>query len=128
MVYGTPARDESSPKTSRPARTRRPVEACACACACAYAYAYARPESESTRLIILRGNSASGKSAAAAEIRTRYGKRDLAIVGQEHLRRVVLRERDIPGGANIGLIDSVARYALDHGFHTIIEGIFRADH
>jgi len=90
--------------------------------------ACARPESESTRLIILRGNSASGKSAAAAEIRTRYGKRDLAIVGQEHLRRVVLRERDIPGGANIGLIDSVARYALDHGFHTIIEGIFRADH
>jgi hypothetical protein len=39
----------------------------------------------------------------------------------------VLRERDVPGGANIGLIDTVARYALDHGFHVIIDGILRAD-
>jgi thymidylate kinase len=36
---------------------------------------------------------------------------------------VVLRERDTPGGANIGLIDTVARYALDHGFHVILDGI-----
>jgi hypothetical protein len=28
-----------------------------------------------------------------------------------------------PGGANIGLIDTVARYALDHGFHVILDGI-----
>ena len=70
-----------------------------------------RTGSESTRLIILRGNSASGKSTVAAEIRERYG-RGIAIVSQDNLRRIVLRERDIPGGAYIGLIDSVARYAL----------------
>ncbi|MFJ2738624.1 AAA family ATPase [Streptomyces sp. NPDC087440] len=82
--------------------------------------------SADTRLIVLRGNSASGKSSVAAEIRRRYG-RGLAVVGQDNLRRDVLRERDVPGGANIGLIDAVARYALDHGFHTVVEGILYAD-
>jgi hypothetical protein len=50
------------------------------------------------------------------------------VVGQDNLRRIVLRERDIPGGANIGLIDIVARYALDHGFHVVIDGILYACH
>ena len=77
---------------------------------------------ESTRLIVLRGNSGSGKSSAAAEMRARYG-RGIALVGQDYLRRVVLRERDLSSGANIGLIDTVARYALDHGFHVILDGI-----
>ena len=84
--------------------------------------------SDETRLIILRGNSASGKSSTAAEIRRRYGRRDLAIVGQDNLRRDVLREHDVPGGANIGLVDLVARYALSHGFNAIVEGIFCTDH
>ena len=52
----------------------------------------ARTGSSETRLIILRGNSASGKSSTAAEIRRRYRWRDLAIVGQDNLRRDVLRE------------------------------------
>jgi predicted kinase len=74
------------------------------------------------RLIVIRGNSASGKSAVAAEIRRRHG-RGLAIVGQDTLRRHVLAERDVPGGANIDLIDLTARFALDRGFHVIVEGI-----
>jgi predicted kinase len=81
--------------------------------------------SESSKLVILRGNSASGKSTIAAEIRTRYG-RGLAIVGQDNLRRDVLQEHDKPNAANIGLIDLTARYALDHGFHVIVEGILYA--
>jgi hypothetical protein len=79
-------------------------------------------------LIILRGNSASGKSSAAAEVRRRHGRRDLAVVGQDNLRRDVLHERDVPAGANIGLVDLVTRYALSHGFNVIVEGILRADH
>lgn len=47
---------------------------------------------------------------------------------QDNLRRVVLRERDVPGGANIDLIDQTARLALARGYHTIMEGIFNADH
>ncbi|MFJ6795180.1 kinase [Streptomyces sp. NPDC091268] len=79
-----------------------------------------------TRLIVLRGNSASGKSSIAEAIRARHG-RGIALVAQDNLRREVLRERDVPGAANIGLIGSVARYALDHGFHVIVEGILHAD-
>lgn len=82
--------------------------------------------SESTTLIVLRGNSASGKSTVASAVRDSCGP-GIAIVGQDNLRRTVLRERDVPGGAYIGLVDSVARYALDHGYHTIVEGILAAD-
>jgi hypothetical protein len=81
----------------------------------------------SARLIVIRGNSASGKSAVAAEIRRRHG-RGLAIVGQDNLRRQVLRERDVPGAANIDLIGLTARFALDRRFHVIVEGILYADH
>ncbi|EFL32911.1 conserved hypothetical protein [Streptomyces viridochromogenes DSM 40736] len=81
---------------------------------------------EETRLVVLRGNSASGKSSVAAGLRERFG-RGLALVGQDNLRRVVLRERDRPGAANIGLIDLTARYALDAGFHVVVEGILHAD-
>ncbi|WP_053850157.1 kinase [Streptomyces sp. NRRL B-24085] len=81
---------------------------------------------EETRLIVLRGNSASGKSSVAAGLRDRFG-RGLALVGQDNLRRTVLRERDRPGAANIGLIELTARYALDAGFHVVVEGILYAD-
>lgn len=81
---------------------------------------------QQTRLVVMRGNSASGKSSVAATIRDRFG-RGLALVAQDNLRRIVLRERDLPGGKNIGLIDTVARYALDAGYHTVVEGIMYAD-
>lgn len=82
---------------------------------------------ETTRLIILRGNSGSGKSSVAAGVRARFG-RGIALVGQDNLRRVVLRERDVFGGANIALIGLVARYALDQGFHVMVEGILHTGH
>ena len=81
----------------------------------------------STRLIVLRGNSASGKSSVATGLRERYG-RGIALVRQDVLRREVLRERDVPGGANIGLIDLTVRHALAHGFHTVLEGILYFPH
>ena len=81
---------------------------------------------EETRLVVLRGNSGSGKSSVANGMRERFG-RGLALVGQDNLRRVVLSERDRPGAPNIGLIDTVARYALDAGYHVVIEGVLHAD-
>jgi predicted kinase len=77
----------------------------------------------STRLLVLRGNSGSGKSTTAQEVRKRIG-RGVAWVEQDYLRRILLREQDRPGAANIGLIDQTARYALDHGYHVVLEGIF----
>lgn len=79
-----------------------------------------------TRLVVIRGNSASGKSSVAQGIRDRYG-RGIAIVGQDVIRRNVLREHDTARGANIALLGRIARAALDAGFHVVLEGILYAD-
>jgi predicted kinase len=83
--------------------------------------------SENTRLVVLRGNSGSGKSTIARALREAYGGRGVAWVAQDLIRRTILREKDAPGGVNIGLIDQVARYALDQGYHAVLDGIFYAD-
>ncbi|MEU9047369.1 MULTISPECIES: kinase [unclassified Kitasatospora] len=83
--------------------------------------------SDKTRLLVLRGNCASGKSTVAKELRARYG-RGIAIVGQDNIRCAILDDHDLLGAPNIGLIDAVARYSLNHGYHVIIEGILYADH
>jgi predicted kinase len=82
--------------------------------------------SDRTRLIVLRGNSGSGKTTVAAALREAYG-RGVAWVSQDLIRRIILKEKDKPGGLNIGLIDQVARYSLDHGYHVVLDGIFYAD-
>ena len=79
-----------------------------------------------TRLIVLRGNSGAGKSSVALALRETYG-RGTAWISQDLIRRVILKEKDVPGGVNIGLINQVARYSLDHGYHVILDGIFYAD-
>ncbi|MEU1147463.1 M15 family metallopeptidase [Streptomyces sp. NPDC005863] len=87
------------------------------------ATAAGRPD---TRLVVIRGNSASGKSSVAQGLRDHYG-RGVAIVGQDVIRRNVLREHDTAGGANIALLGRIARQALDAGFHVVLEGILYAD-
>lgn len=44
-------------------------------------------------------------------------------ISQDVVRRDILRERDTPGGVNIGLIDLMCRHALDSGYHVLLEGI-----
>jgi predicted kinase len=75
-----------------------------------------------TQLVVLRGPSGAGKSTVATAVRARLG-RGVALVQQDILRRVVLREHDVPGGLNIALIATVCRFSLDAGYHVILEGI-----
>ncbi|MEV6282288.1 AAA family ATPase [Kribbella sp. NPDC051770] len=82
--------------------------------------------STTSRLIVLRGNSGSGKSTTARHLRSRLG-RGTAIVEQDQIRRVLLWEKDHPGNAAIDLIGLNARYCLDRGFDVIVEGIMHAD-
>ncbi|WP_327008303.1 kinase [Dactylosporangium sp. NBC_01737] len=79
-----------------------------------------------TKLIVVRGNSGSGKSSVARELRRRHG-RGCALVEQDHLRRIVLLERDLPGGLAPDLIAQVVRFALDNHYHVILEGILVTD-
>ncbi len=82
--------------------------------------------SDQTRLVVLRGNSGSGKSTVAKALREACG-RGVAWVSQDLVRRIILKERDEPGAVNIGLLDQVTRYSLDHGYHAVLDGILYAD-
>lgn len=75
-----------------------------------------------TILICIRGNSGSGKSTIARQLRRRHG-RGCALVEQDHLRRILLRERDKPGGLAPALIEQNVRFCLDHGYHVVLDGI-----
>lgn len=81
----------------------------------------------SPHLIVIRGNSSSGKSTLATELQHRLG-RGVANVGQDHLRRVVLREHDVPDGDNIALIEQTVRHCLAIPYHVIVEGILHEPH
>ncbi|MFJ7216552.1 kinase [Amycolatopsis sp. NPDC098790] len=74
---------------------------------------------------MLRGPSGAGKTTVATAVRARLG-RGVALVQQDVLRRVVLREHDVPGGLNIALIATVCRFSLDAGYHVVLEGILTA--
>lgn len=78
-------------------------------------------------LIVIRGNSASGKTSLARNLQLAIG-RGTANIGQDHFRRVVLREHDVPGGDNIDLIDRTVRHCLGIGYHVILEGILYSRH
>jgi predicted kinase len=75
-------------------------------------------------LVIVRGNSGSGKTTTAREVRRRYG-RGCALIEQDHLRRVLLREHGGLGDDAVspGFIIATTRAALEAGYHVILEGI-----
>ncbi|MEQ4210492.1 kinase [Actinopolymorpha sp. B9G3] len=83
--------------------------------------------SSSTRLITLRGNSGSGKSAVAAAVRAARPTGTVAILGQDVIRRLILGVPGDAGGHPIGLIDLAARYLLGRGLDVIIEGVLQPD-
>jgi predicted kinase len=76
-----------------------------------------------TTLIVIRGNSGSGKSTVAREVRLRFG-RGCALVEQDYLRRKLLREHEsVQEPISAELIGLTTRFALHHGYHAILEGI-----
>lgn len=76
------------------------------------------------KLIFLRGNSGSGKSTVAKSLREQSKSgRKIAIVEQDYLRRLVLKEKERDNGDNIGLIRQTVEYALANDYDVILEGI-----
>jgi thymidylate kinase len=82
-------------------------------------------------LIVLRGNSGSGKTTTAKLLRELSLKdapnQKIAVVEQDYLRRMVLKEKEKARGNNIDLIEQTALFALERGYHVILEGILRAE-
>jgi predicted kinase len=77
-------------------------------------------------LVVIRGNSGSGKSTVAREVRHQYG-RGCALVEQDYLRRMVLGERDRQGGLAPTFIAHAVSFLLANGYHVVLEGILAAD-
>lgn len=76
----------------------------------------------SGNLIILRGNSGSGKSTIAKQLRRAMGRRTMS-VPQDIVRREILWTKDTDGNASIDLIEQMVRYGWSIGYDVIVEGI-----
>jgi predicted kinase len=75
-----------------------------------------------SKLIILRGNSGSGKTTIAKSIQDYFGSGTL-LVSQDMIRRDMLKVHDRDGNLSIDLIRQVAEYGKDKCEYVIVEGI-----
>ncbi|HMH70255.1 MAG TPA: AAA family ATPase [Candidatus Saccharimonadales bacterium] len=75
------------------------------------------------RLIIIRGNSGSGKSTVAKKLQHKMGYETM-LIPQDVVRREMLRVRDKPDNPSIQLVYELAMYGKKIGFDVIVEGIF----
>ncbi|GAB3566875.1 kinase [Arthrobacter alkaliphilus] len=76
-------------------------------------------------LVVLRGNSGSGKSTIAKALQLELGW-PTALLSQDHFRRVVYREKEKENLAHADLLEVAAAHCLRAGHHVILEGIFNA--
>ncbi len=76
----------------------------------------------SSKLVIIRGNSGSGKSTIAKLVRDAC-KQKVAIIEQDYLRRFILKEKEKEGTNNIDLIYKTVIFALSRNYNVILEGI-----
>lgn len=74
------------------------------------------------KLIIIRGNSGSGKSTIATMLRAEMGYGTM-LIPQDIIRREIMRVPDDAGNPTVKLISDIAYYGKNIGYDVIIEGI-----
>jgi predicted kinase len=79
-----------------------------------------------TRLVVIRGNSGSGKTTAAHALREALNQPAM-VIEQDHFRRIVLKEKENAGSDAVELIRRVAEFGLERGYIVIVEGILGSD-
>lgn len=75
-----------------------------------------------SELIIIRGNSGSGKTTTAKSLQNHLGHGTL-LVSQDVVRRDMLKVHDRDGNPSIDLIRQIAEYGKDKCEFVIVEGI-----
>ncbi|MFP7296961.1 kinase [Neobacillus niacini] len=75
-----------------------------------------------SKLIIIRGNSGSGKTTTAKSLQNHLGHGTL-LVSQDVVRRDMLKVHDRDGNPSIDLIRQIAEYGKDKCEFVIVEGI-----
>lgn len=78
------------------------------------------------KLIILRGNSGSGKTTIAKELQNRFG-RNTMLISQDMVRREILKVKDGENTQAIPLMKELLIYGSNHSDVVILEGIMYAD-
>ncbi len=81
-----------------------------------------RGENMESKLIIIRGNSGSGKTTTAKSLQNHLGHGTL-LVSQDVVRRDMLKVHDRKGNLSIDLIYQIAEYGKDKCEFVIVEGI-----
>ena len=81
---------------------------------------------EDSHLIILRGNSGSGKTTVAKLLFDHFHA-DAMLVSQDVVRRTMLRVKDVPENPAIELIYRLCSYGNQLNKIVILEGILRRD-
>ncbi|WP_422117326.1 kinase [Brachybacterium sp. UNK5269] len=74
-------------------------------------------------LVILRGNSASGKSTIARKVQHHLPQGRIAVIGQESVRPDVLWEEGAKPVATIAVTELMVHHCLSQGRTVILEGI-----
>ena len=75
-----------------------------------------------SKLIIIRGNSRSGKTTTAKNLQSHLGRGTL-LVSQDTIRREMLKVHDRDGNLSIDLIQQIAEYGKNNCEFVIVEGI-----
>ncbi len=78
------------------------------------------------KLIILRGNSGSGKTTVARELQKKFGKNTM-LISQDAVRRDMLRVKDGSETEAIPLMKKLIEYGNVHSEVTILEGIMYSE-
>ncbi|WP_414049138.1 AAA family ATPase [Macrococcus animalis] len=74
------------------------------------------------KLIIIRGNSASGKTSTAKLLQDKLGEGTI-LVSQDMLRREMLRVKDKVGNVSTELLRTMIVFGMTHCKYVIVEGI-----
>ena len=78
------------------------------------------------KLVIIRGNSGSGKSSLAKRLQREFGRGTL-VIPQDTVRREMLWARDGPDTAAVPLLTDLLRYGYANSGVTILEGILHSE-
>lgn len=79
-----------------------------------------------SKIIIIRGNSGSGKTTVAKELQKKLGH-GVMLISQDVVRREMLYVKDRPNNKAIDLIQTLISFSHEHCDIAILEGILNAE-